>query len=451
MKQSNIFQWAACVGLAVGLCSGTAFAAVQEKGNEHPLNMSVSIGRIDFEGDFPTDDGFIGTVRLGYDYSRWWTFEAGLLLCPYLEGSSYIDYDNLRGQGAGAEINRLEDEAGVDSTWAVGLTGDALFHFTPWKRVDPFLTLGVAAIRFGDSFRNHDETDAALRGGGGVFYNFNDEWSVRGDFRAAMAGLSDKGTVNSTIDVGVRYVFGAHVPPAYSVSGGPLDSDADGLTDDEEINKYRTNPNDPDTDADGLSDGDEVLKWKTDPLNPDTDFDGLKDGPEVFNHKTNPLMQDTDKGGVADGHEVIEDHTNPLDPRDDLILYTLNIQFDYDKSIIKPEFFKDLDVIGKVLQRDPGATARIEGHADQQKRSRKDYNDRLSERRAKACLDYIASKCGIEPGRMVAVGYGFSRPKALNGPDGNPVNRRVEVYIRKSDGGGVKMTDAVHTEPAPVK
>jgi outer membrane protein OmpA-like peptidoglycan-associated protein len=451
MKQMRILQGAACAALVVGLVLGAAPASALEKGDQHPLNMSVSAGRIDFEGDFPTDDGFITTVRLGYDWNEWWTFEAGLLLAPYLQGSSYVDYDNLRGQGAGATIDRLEDEAGVDSTWAAGLTADALFHFTPWKRVDPYLTLGVAAIRFGDSFRNHDETDAALRGGGGVIYNFNDEWSVRGDFRAAMAGLSAKGTVNSTIEAGVRYVFGAHVPPAYSVSGGPLDSDADGLTDAEEINTYRTNPHDPDTDADGLGDFDEVKKWKTDPLNPDTDYDGLKDGPEVYNHKTDPLMQDTDKGGVADGHEVIEDHTNPLDPRDDLILFTLNIQFDYDKSVIKPEFFKDLDVIGKVLHRDPGATARIEGHADKQTKSDKKHNDRLSESRAKACVDYLVSKGGVARSRLVAAGYGFSRPKAPNGPDGNPVNRRVEVYIRKSDGGSAKLTDAVQVEPAPVK
>jgi outer membrane protein OmpA-like peptidoglycan-associated protein/opacity protein-like surface antigen len=451
MNKIKILQWMACAGVAVGLWIGAAPAVAQEKGNEHPWNMSVSVGRMDFEGDFPTDDGFISTLRLGYDWNTWWTLEAGLMLCPYLEGSTYIDYDNNKGKGAGASIDRLEDEAGVDSTWAAGLTGDALFHFTPWKRVDPYLSLGVAAIRFGDSFDNNDDTDAALRAGGGVIYNFNDEWSVRGDFRAAIAGLSEKGTVNSVIDVGVRYVFGAHVPPAYSVSGGPLDSDADGLTDDEEINTYRTNPNNPDTDEDGLGDFAEVKTWKTDPLNPDTDFDGLKDGPEVYNHKTNPLMQDTDKGGVADGHEVIEDHTNPLDPRDDLILYTLNIQFDYDQSIIKPEFFKDLDLIGKVMHRDPGATARIEGHADKQTKSDKKHNDRLSESRAKACVDYLVSKCAVERGRMVPVGYGFSRPKAPNGPDGNPVNRRVEVYIRKSDGGGAKLTDTVQAEPAPVK
>ena len=35
------------------------------------------------------------------------------------------------------------------------------------------------------------------------------------------------------------------------------DGDGDGLTDDDEINIYGTNPNNPDTDGDGINDGDE--------------------------------------------------------------------------------------------------------------------------------------------------------------------------------------------------
>lgn len=449
MKSSSVLRWATGLMLATGLLlTGTA-ALAQEKGDEHPWNISLSAGRIDFEGDFVTKDAFVTTVRLDYDLNEWWTLEAQAFLCPSLEGQSY---DHQNPDGSWVTIDRLQSEAGVDSTWAAGLGADALFHFTPWKRVDPFLSLGVWGITFADDFKDHDQSDLAIRAGGGVIYNYNDEWSVRADFRGAMAGIAEKGTVNSVFDVGVRYVFGAHVAPAYQVSGGPKDSDADGLTDDEEINIYHTNPHNPDTDNDGLGDFDEVKKWKTDPLNPDTDYDGLMDGAEVYTHHTDPTLRDTDHGGVADGHEVIEDHTNPLDPRDDLILYTLNIVFDYDKSIIHPEYFKDLDTIGKVLQRDPGATATIEGHADKLKKSRKDYNDQLSERRAKACLDYLADKCAIERTRMVAKGYGFSRPKAANDPvNGNPVNRRVEVYIRKSEAGAQKTSEAKLPEPAPAK
>jgi len=43
-----------------------------------------------------------------------------------------------------------------------------------------------------------------------------------------------------------------------------------------------------DSDSDGLSDGDEVLRYKTDPANPDTDGDGYSDGSEVKNGY-NPL------------------------------------------------------------------------------------------------------------------------------------------------------------------
>jgi outer membrane protein OmpA-like peptidoglycan-associated protein len=221
------------------------------------------------------------------------------------------------------------------------------------------------------------------------------------------------------------------VPPKFVVAGGAVDSDGDGLTDAEEL-ALGTNPRDPDTDKDRLLDGEEVKKYKTDPLNPDSDYDGLKDGDEVYEYKTNPLDRDTDKGGVADGHEVIEDHTNPLDPNDDLLLFTLHIEFDTDKADIHAEYFGDLDKIGKVLSRDPKATARIEGHADKRKTSVAGYNLQLSERRAKAVAAYLNSKHGIAQGRMTPVGYGFTRPMAANDPiNGNAKNRRVEVYIRK--------------------
>jgi outer membrane protein OmpA-like peptidoglycan-associated protein/opacity protein-like surface antigen len=427
-----------CVGVAAAVCLKAAPAVAQEKGSEHPFNVSVTAGRIDMEGDFATKDGFLSTVRLGYDLNDWWSLEAGVFLAPVLKPQTLYK-DRV--------ANPNGEQQFEGDTTGYGVTLDALFHFTPWKRVDPYLSAGVAGIGFTDSFDEDDQWDAAIRAGGGVLYNFNDEWAVRADFRGGIAGVSEKGTVNSAVDVGVRYVFGAHVPPAYVVSGGPKDSDADGLTDEEEL-QIGTNPHDPDTDKDGLSDFDEVRKFKTDPLNPDTDYDGLKDGVEVFSYKTNPTLRDTDNGGVADGHEVIEDGTNPLDGSDDLQLFELNIQFDYDKDIIKPQYFKDLDVIGKVLHRDPGATARIEGHADKLKKSSKTYNEQLSERRAKACVKYLADKCGIEKDRMVGVGYGFSRPKAANDPVmGNPVNRRVEVYIRKS---GMAPAPAAPVTPVDV-
>lgn len=445
MKYGRFLRFAVIAGLAAGVVAKTTPLQAEETGDRHPFNISILPGFMDMEGDFATKDGFIGSVKLGYDLNTWWSVEAGLFVAPVLDAQYTPRRDATTGW-QWKNVNLLEEQtgkAGDSETTGYGLTLDALFHPTPWKRVDPYLTIGLQGIGFTDDMKDYDRFAVGVRAGGGVIYNINDAWGLRADYRAAFGNGDKKGTVNSTTEVGVRYVFGANVPPNYVVSGGPKDSDADGLTDDEE-HTLKTNPFDPDTDHDGLGDFDEVRKYKTDPLNPDTDYDGLKDGAEVYNYNTDPLNRDTDGGGVADGHEVIEDGTDPRAGHgaDDLQLFELNIQFDYDKDVIKSEYFKDLDIIGKVLQRDPGATARIEGHADKQKKSGKVYNEKLSERRAKSCLKYLAAKWNIEPSRMTPVGYGFNRPKAANDPVmGNPVNRRVEVYIRKSGQEAKRLTE----------
>lgn len=60
----------------------------------------------------------------------------------------------------------------------------------------------------------------------------------------------------------------------------PLDSDHDGLSDEEEI-ALGMDPKNVDTDGDGLFDREEVRVYKTDPLKKDTDGDGYLDGEEV--------------------------------------------------------------------------------------------------------------------------------------------------------------------------
>ena len=86
--------------------------------------------------------------------------------------------------------------------------------------------------------------------------------------------------------------------------GGVTDTDGDGLTDDDEINIYFTNPNNPDTDGDGLNDGDEVNIHGTNPLLADTDADAFNDGLEVF-MGTDPLS-DCAANNVA-GNEGLPD------------------------------------------------------------------------------------------------------------------------------------------------
>jgi len=95
-------------------------------------------------------------------------------------------------------------------------------------------------------------------------------------------------------------------PPVTSL----LDTDADGLTDEEEA-VLGTNINLKDTDGDGLSDYDEVKIYNTSAKKVDTDADGLSDYEEVKIYSTDPLKADTDGDGHNDGEEVKNGY-NPL-------------------------------------------------------------------------------------------------------------------------------------------
>jgi len=124
--------------------------------------------------------------------------------------------------------------------------------------------------------------------------------------------------------------------------------------------------------------------------------------------------------------------TTPVDA-DDWMRYELYINFDWDKTIIKSEYFDGLNniarVIKKALAANPNVTVSLEGHADQRHGSGVAYNQRLSERRAEGVKDYLV-KAGIDGSIVRTVGYGFTRPKVpADLINGNPENRRVDLFI----------------------
>jgi OOP family OmpA-OmpF porin len=99
--------------------------------------------------------------------------------------------------------------------------------------------------------------------------------------------------------------------------------------------------------------------------------------------------------------------------------------FDFDKSVVKKEFYPVLDQTKKIFDDYPTMNVQIEGHADSTGSDA--YNQQLSERRANAVMSYLVNTVGIAPNRLTAVGYGESKPAYPNDtPENRAKNRRVE-------------------------
>ncbi len=105
----------------------------------------------------------------------------------------------------------------------------------------------------------------------------------------------------------------------------PVDSDRDGLNDDEE-KRIGTDPQNPDTDGDGLRDGDEILLG-TNPLKADTDGGGVKDGQEVAGG-TDPKNPNDDRT-LLEGKDCSANPTKNPDKLFDLGIVNLNVLEDY--------------------------------------------------------------------------------------------------------------------------
>ncbi len=112
-----------------------------------------------------------------------------------------------------------------------------------------------------------------------------------------------------------------------------------------------------------------------------------------------------------------------------------NIYFDYDKHDIRPDAVRVLDRMVETLAKYPDINIKLEAHTDS--RGTDEYNQRLSERRAKATLDYLVRK-GIDKSRIEAVGLGETQlvNECADGVDcseeKHQENRRTVFEIKKS-------------------
>jgi outer membrane protein OmpA-like peptidoglycan-associated protein len=101
------------------------------------------------------------------------------------------------------------------------------------------------------------------------------------------------------------------------------------------------------------------------------------------------------------------------------------VNFDFDKSVIRPEDFDNLDKDVATLKEWGDVNVEVAGHTDSI--GTDEYNIGLSLRRANAVRNYLINK-SVSADRLTVKGYGESQPVADNATAaGRFQNRRVEL------------------------
>lgn len=104
-----------------------------------------------------------------------------------------------------------------------------------------------------------------------------------------------------------------------------------------------------------------------------------------------------------------------------------NIFFATGESEVLQQSYNELMKLVQLLENNPGMQIELRGHTDNQ--GTQEYNQKLSEARAKAVVDYLVER-GIDRKRLSSIGYGKSHPIADNATaEGRQQNRRVEYRV----------------------
>jgi hypothetical protein len=124
----------------------------------------------------------------------------------------------------------------------------------------------------------------------------------------------------------------------------------------------------------------------------------------------------------------------PCDPLDTMnseqLTKELNkgkILFDFGSSVLRPDAYRKLDVIAKMMKVNPNMKIELGGHTDAIGIDKR--NQTQSEERASSAKSYLIAK-GIENSRIQTKGYSNTKSISNNKTDaGRQLNRRVDITV----------------------
>lgn len=141
--------------------------------------------------------------------------------------------------------------------------------------------------------------------------------------------------------------------------------------------------------------------------------------PDYFFYSENFVIKDTST------HITKDVQLQPMGIGAKIVLN--NVFFDSGKAILRPESYPELNRLIAIMNQYPKLVVEISGHTDNVGSDAN--NQKLSQKRAQAVVDYIVSM-GVAINQITAMGYGESQPRADNKTKaGKQLNRRVEAKV----------------------
>ena len=416
------------------------------KGLDINLSANQSTLRIPSNGSGFTNSGNrfyanVSSVGLGFKLklNNGWALKEDAVIQPYIllqPGFAYV-YSSRNANFS--SLNQNISYGSFDGQAALGLN----FRITPGFSM--FAQAGQHVL-FSDDAR----LDGVAGGGDGLFNKYDQYLQ----FSAGLTANIGKGKDTDGDGVTDRKDKCPDTPAGVKVdvNGCPFDADGDGVADYQDkcpdVKGLAALQGCPDADNDGVADNDDKCPntpagVKVDatgcPL--DADADGVADyldkcpnTPAGAKVDANGCPLDRDGDGVPDYQDRCPDRAGPAsnkgcpeikaEARKVLNEATKSIQFDFNKSTLKPSSFPKLQEMVKILNDYPDYSLSIAGHTDS--KGEDNYNLRLSYERAAAARTYMLSR-GIPAERIEARGYGETKPIATNDTEaGRALNRRVD-------------------------
>jgi outer membrane protein OmpA-like peptidoglycan-associated protein len=471
---------AALAGLTLALAAGTATAQEDREGIK--VELGLMGGYHHFASDLElgvADDPSLPSPKPSAAFG----LRVGLVVHPLLviegEALGMPTSDNKMGKSAFLSAERIHLRLNIAPNAVPGLTPFVLAGVGATSVLSSSGGGGYTAIKSGD-------TDANFYAGAGVKYALTNLFHVRLDGRVLAAPNTKNNGFSADWEVtaGVGVTLGGHAPPPPApVAALVKDTDRDGIPDDQDKCPREAGPKvnggcpDKDADGDGIVDRLDKCPDKAGPADrqgcpeEDADKDGIVDSKDKcpndpedkdgFEDEDGCPDPDNDKDGIADAEDKCPNEPETKNGYQDedgcpdevpapVKKFTgviKGINFRRNSADIKASSFPLLKQAVQVFKEYPALRVEISGHTSNE--GRREFNMKLSRKRAEAVKDYLVS-AGIDEKRIGTIGYGPDKPIADNGThDGQEKNRRIEFRLLSPKETTQNQPEPEDINPAP--